>query len=401
MSVYLQDFVELPSSARITDEGFLELAANIARIGTQLYTGAVVGDSSPTVAIYRSPEQVADSAPTFEGKAVTIEHPKGKVNVRNTKDHFKGISKTVWYDEQTGWLKSTILLTHDDAIQKFNDGYRYLSCGYDVEEIVPSQGEFIDSLGTIGEKDKSYPYQYEMKGIKGNHISLVKNPRAGTKATFDENDVTENDVTIKGDDTIGISMLKKYEIRLADNAVLTLDGDNAAEINQAFVGLQDENKTLKSQVSDSVKELEQIKSQLSELKTENDRLSGELAGLKAVHDSYKPEDDKARAEWVAVYDSVRSFVTDSNPFGKSLKELKVIGIQANDSTKGIDLSDKSEDYISALFEVAKSSLMTDSKPRSQDLLKNSQSSDVNPYDKAAKDWAESIENSWKLPSVGV
>ena len=198
-----------------------------------------------------------------------------------------------------------------------------------------------------------------------------------------------------------ISMTKKYEIRLADNAVLTLDGDNAAEINQAFVSLQDENKNLKVQVSDSVKELEQIKAQLTDLKSENDRLSGELAGLKAVQDSYKPEDDKARAEWVAVYDSVRSFVTDSNPFGKSLKDLKVIGIQANQSTSGIDLSDKSDDYISALFEVAKSSLVTDSKPKSQDLLKNSQSSDVNPYDKAAKDWAESIENSWKLPSVGV
>lgn len=393
---YLQDFIELPSSAKITDEGFLELTANIARIGTQIYTGAVVGDNSPTVAIYRSPEQVADSAPTFEGKAVTVEHPIGKVNVKNTKDCFKGISKAVWYDSGTGWLKSTILLTHADAIDKFNDGYRYLSCGYDVTEIVPSQGEFIDSLGTIGEKDKSYSYQYEMRGIKGNHISLVKNPRAGAKATFDK-----DDVTIKGDDFIGISMTKKYEIRLADNAVLTLDGDNAAEINQAFVSLQDENKKLKLQVSDSTGELEQVKSQLAELKSVNDSLSGEIAGLKAMQDSIKPEDDKARAEWVAVYDSVRSFVTDSNPFGKSIKELKVIGIRANESTNGIDLSDKSDDYISALFEVAKSSLVIDSKPKSQDLLKNSQSNDVSGYEKAVKDWAESIENSWKLPSVGV
>ena len=400
MSVYLQDFIELPSSARITDEGFLELTANIARIGTQLYTGAVVGDSSPTVAIYRSPEQVADSASTFEGKPVTVEHPTGKVNVKNTKDHFKGISKTVWYDSDTGWLKSTILLTHSDAIDKFNDGYRYLSCGYDVQEIVPSQGEFIDSLGTIGEKNKSYPYQYEMKGIKGNHISLVKNPRAGVKATFDENDITGNNVTIKGD-AKGISMTKKYEIQLGDNAVLTLDGDSAAEINQAFINLQDKNKNLTAGLESAFQDIDRLKSEIADLKSVNDSLSGELAGLKAVQDSYKPEDDKARAEWVSVYDSVRSFVTDSNPFGKSLKELKVIGIQANESTKAIDLSDKSDDYISALFEVAKSSLVTDSKPKSQDLLKNSQSNDVSSYDKAVKDWAESIENSWKLPSVGV
>lgn len=395
MPVHLQDFIELPSSARITDEGFLELTANIARIGTQVYTGAVVGDSAPTIAIYRSPEQVANSAPSFEGKAVTVEHPRGKVNVKNTKDHFKGISKTVWYDSESGWLKSTILLTHADAIDKFNDGYRYLSCGYDVEEIVPSQGEFIDSLGTIGEKDKSYPYQYEMRGIKGNHISLVKNPRAGAKATFDK-----DDVTIK-EKAKGTLMTKKYEIRLADNAVLTLDGDNAAEINQAFVSLQDENKSLKGKINSLSDELDVIKTELSTAKSEKDSLSGELAGLKALQDSVKPEDDKARAEWVAVYDSVRSFVTDSNPFGKSIKELKIIGIQANDSTKGIDLSDKSEDYISALFEVAKSSLIVDSKPKSQDLLKGSQSNDVSSFDKAAKAWAESIENSWKLPSVGV
>lgn len=389
MSVYLQDLIELPSSAKITDEGFLELTANIARIGTQVYTGAVVGDTIPTISVYRSPSEVESSASTFEGKAVTIDHPKGKVSVKNTKDCFKGISKSVWYDAQTGWLKSTILLTHDDAIQKFNDGYRYLSCGYDVDEIVATGGEFIDSLGTMGEPNKSYPYQYEMRGIKGNHISLVKNPRAGSKATFDENDVIING------DVIGNPM-KKYEIRLADNAVLTLDGDNAKEINDAIVSLQDENNKLIGLLSDSQKELVSIKSQLNELQSQNDSLSGELAGLKAMQDSFKPEDDSKRAEWVAVYDSVRSFVTDSNPFSKSLQELKIIGIQANDSTKAIDLSGKSSDYIDALFEVAKSGLVVDSKPKSQDFLKSSQQQDSNPFESATQDWIKSIENAYQL-----
>ena len=156
----------------------------LARTGKQSYTRKeVFGDSVDNpyseIQLDRKPDQVF-SGPTlasFENKPVTIEHPSENVNVENYKKFAVGfvrdVHKGVYKDEKGEMhdvIMGTIVLTDKHAIQLLEDGEEnFLSCGYDCD---------------IATENNNYDYG-EQINIRGNHIAMCANPRAGFTQIMD------------------------------------------------------------------------------------------------------------------------------------------------------------------------------------------------------------------------
>jgi hypothetical protein len=116
-----------------------------------------------------------------------IDH-KAMIASANRDDIVKGLTSNIRFEETDsvtgdGWVVADICIFATDAIAAALTSHTELSCGYDCD-VVPVSGIWIDKEGSLGEKGKSYEYQYAQKYIIGNHVALVPIARAGRKATF-------------------------------------------------------------------------------------------------------------------------------------------------------------------------------------------------------------------------
>ncbi len=162
------------SNKKITDEGFLVApASNIARTGTQVYRAYELGlDHLPPmqpVRLYRAPEEVfaPDSMASFDGKPLTIDHPKDLVNKDNWANLAKGDARRIM--RNTEYLAADITMRSADAIAAYEDGKAELSNGYTFD---------LDM--TAGTAPDGTAYDGVQRNIRGNHIALVDAARCGS-----------------------------------------------------------------------------------------------------------------------------------------------------------------------------------------------------------------------------
>lgn len=162
-----------------TGEGFL-ICRNvpIARTGTQDYLGTEVGkDTQDVVTVNRPEEEVFDPAAmaSFEGKPFTDDHPPVMLTPDNVSAYEKGHVQNV--RRGTGEFKDFLIAdihVHDAAtIQAIRDGKRQISCGYEVEYEEAEDGTLTQ------------------RKIRGNHVALVPEGRAGDKAAIMDSNTTK------------------------------------------------------------------------------------------------------------------------------------------------------------------------------------------------------------------
>lgn len=155
-----------------TDEGFL-ICRNvpIARIGEQDYLGTELGlDTDEVVKVYRPEEEVFSEATiaSFEGKPVTDDHPSDLLDAETAPMHSKGHVQNVrrgageWKD----YLVADLHIQDADLIREIRNGKREISCGYAVEYVPNGDGTFTQ------------------KNIRGNHVAVVDQGRAGHAAAI-------------------------------------------------------------------------------------------------------------------------------------------------------------------------------------------------------------------------
>lgn len=159
-----------------TNEGYLVcIDAILARIGTQIYLNKELfedGDDEE-VEVHREEKEVFDekTIASFENKPVTIEHPKDFVNTDNHKNLSVGfvrdVRKSIAEGQQV--LVGNLIITDSEAIKLIENGKQYLSCGYDCD--------------IVEEGDKFY-----QRNIRGNHVAICDNPRAGITKIIDSMD---------------------------------------------------------------------------------------------------------------------------------------------------------------------------------------------------------------------
>ena len=160
-----------------TGEGFL-ICRNvpIARTGEQDYLGTEIGlKTNEIVKVYRPEEEVFSEAAmaSFEGKSVTNNHPKEQVDPENVKLYEMGHAQNV--RRGTGEFKDFLvadLHIHDaELIDAIKAGKRQISCGYECE--------YVERDGHIVQTN-----------IRGNHVAVVDEGRAGIKASIMDSNTT-------------------------------------------------------------------------------------------------------------------------------------------------------------------------------------------------------------------
>lgn len=165
-----------------TGEGFL-ICRNvpIARTGEQDYTGDEVGiPDKSLVKVIRPADEVFNAAAmaSFEGKPFTNDHPPVLLTPENatqyTVGHVQNVRRGV--GEFVDYLVADIHIHDAATISEIQNGKREISCGYECEYTANDDGTLTQ------------------KNIRGNHIALVTEGRAGAKAAIMDHSNTQKAV---------------------------------------------------------------------------------------------------------------------------------------------------------------------------------------------------------------
>lgn len=159
-----------------TQEGYLVCVdAILSRTGSQDYKRSeLFGDSCENpddiISVNRTHDEVFsnEAMASFENKPICIEHPDVDVNSENHNDLSVGFVRDIHKGKDNGQdvMMGTLVITDKNAVEAVENGeYKELSCGYDCD---------ID--------DAQNPVQ---KNIRGNHIALCKQGRAGIARIVD------------------------------------------------------------------------------------------------------------------------------------------------------------------------------------------------------------------------
>lgn len=171
----------------LTPEGFLLCEeVPLARIGEMLYgpqETPVPPGRDGLSHVFRDAETLfsAECIASFNGKPVVDGHPSDDVTPSNWKKLTRGFAMNVrrGTGDNADVLLADLLITDADTILAVQAGKREVSCGYDADYIVRSEG--------VGEQ----------RNIIGNHIALVDRGRCGPRCAIGDQDPFD---TTKGND---------------------------------------------------------------------------------------------------------------------------------------------------------------------------------------------------------
>lgn len=302
-----------------TPEGFLEGHAIATRTGVFKYIKA----DGTIQRELRKPEEVfaEDAMDSFKMLPITNNHPEGMVTVENAKELTVGFTGDE-IKRLDNYLIPKIKFTEKKTVLDIKNGLKTgLSYGYTVELVEESgiwEGEEYDFIQTK---------------IRGNHLALVTNGRAGDMARV-KLDSEDAQISVDSGDNILIETINKVnmkKIKLDDK-----EFEVAEEVAAKISNLEEQN----TQLADKTVELEK---QVETLEGERDALKEEAkqdASIDLGAIVRKRIELEKKASEVLKEDASFSELTD-----RQIKE-KVI----TKFTPDFKADEKSEDYIDARFD---------------------------------------------------
>ena len=313
--------------ATIDENGFLVDTPVVARLGVQVY----YMDDGRTVREFRPAEEVFkdESLASYQGKPMTLEHVF--VNSENAKEVVVG-SVTGKAEPLGSSVVAPIVVYDNTAIQEAMAGNaKELSVGYSaiLDETPgwgdPITGEYVlKSDGDQFEAPEGWQeFDAIQRDIKVNHLAMVYRGRAGiAKLNMDgeqENPYT-TDVDINKED-------KQEMIKIK------LDGAQEFEVAP------------------------EIASHIEALNAKADTAIAERDALKAKVDAMPSEIEAAVAKAKADADALAALVAVAAEAGVKADGLDAKGIKVAyvKEVSGLDVSEKSDAYIDAAFDIAKES----------------------------------------------
>ena len=371
-----------------TPEGYLRVWASIARTGIQLYSdadGSVRKEFRPESEV-ASPESLA----SFAGKAITMEHPPVLLDSENTKNHSIGFTGTeVVYDN--GFVRAVMTITDQEVIDKVMRG--------DVREV--SAGYRVAYDPTPGVTDSGEHYDGIQKEISGNHVAIVRRGRGGPEVKLHLDRQDGVDPTLFPITETQIMTAKV----VFDGAEFEVSESVALAITKEREDAQMSYEDMKKKYDALVKEAEDMKAKMADMeggmKEKEDSLEGRSDALAEQVDSLKAELEEAQrvdvdglvAARVALVEKARIALDADYEFaGKSDREVMVDAIKA-DRADAIELDDRSDDYVQALFDsISESAKRSDSTEE----LREAVASIASPAS-APSSYIEKLQNAWKTP----
>jgi hypothetical protein len=298
-----------------TPEGFWIVEGLGARAGTQVYQRE---DGAAWVE-YRPPEEVqaADSIASWEGRPYTPQHPveDGRYTLLTANNAWRHTCGAVLSAQALGdWVKARIAIYDASAQAAIQGGARYLSAGYRVD---------LDL--TPGTAPDGTPYHAVQRRIRLNHLAGVDNPRAGRGA----------------------------QLRL-DSADAPLTPTTGAKMAKIKIGTQElEVADIAAPIITA--ELTRLDGEVGRLRVERDQLTARLDEQKARLDSAASPDaiKKAVSSRIKVISAALMVCPQIAPDIERLDSDEAIQRAALEKLRpGIDLKDRSPEYIAARFDAA-------------------------------------------------
>lgn len=265
------DSGELAAPVRMSN-GFLKAEGRISRTGIQEY-------SNPGGGMHRElrlPEEVfsPESMASFHLVPVTNTHPNGLLTAQDAKRYSVGtVGENIRQDGE--FLAASLMITDADAIACAELGRSELSCGYGCELDGTQHEDLIAKWG---------PYDFIQRNIRGNHVALVDEARAGAGAAIrlDENDsvmIASSTLTVTKQEP---TMPQSVKI---DGISIDVTDANAPAIQQAL------DRQIASSKKDAAEELSAVKKKLDEAlagrKTAATKLGKILARIDAAKKALK------------------------------------------------------------------------------------------------------------------
>ncbi len=187
-------------SARSTDEnGFLHVSSShITKATVNPYYGREIpgwqeAGLDPEAVYYgfRDPEELKKSLSTWQGLPLHIEHHIDSAEEPARLTRVGAVGAAVW---NAPYIDAPLTVWNGDAIAAIEDGsFRELSCAYRYDpDFTPGQHEGV-------------AYDFVMRNIRGNHVALVEEGRAGP-------DVVVADGALDAEEWRTAKNGKKYQI---------------------------------------------------------------------------------------------------------------------------------------------------------------------------------------------
>lgn len=373
--MFLKDKTTISAGSKrvYTDEGFLQVPARIARTGTQEYLAVEMGltDKEPTetVVVYRPPEEVFkdDSLRSFANKPVTNDHPPVLVDAKNAKQFSVGMSgRDILKDGD--FVVAELTITDADTIALVEQGKVELSNGYTADiDWVPG----VSPLGVA--------YDGVQKNIKGNHIAVVSQGRAGPMCKVADSK------TIKDEGKMAKVIIDGVEYEVTDQvsqAVAKLQ----KRVLDAEMKQEDAEEEAKKKEDEMEKEKEEAKKTEDSLKAKLDDALAKIPTGEAL--------DKLVAERTALVDAVKRVMPSIKWEGKDAATLRREVVAAK--CANVHLDSVSDDYIQARFDMLLETapgvaILNDALNRA----KSSEQTVLSVADEARAKFIERSKNAWK------
>jgi len=370
----------------VTPEGYLRAWATIARTGVQQYSDA---DGSIRRE-YRPESEVASpkSLASFAGKAITLEHPTVLLDSSNTKDYQIGFSGTeVVYDN--GFVRAVMTITDEDAIKRIMRG--------DAKEV--SAGYRVNYEASPGVTDSGENYDGIQKEISGNHIAVVHRGRAGpqVKLHLDRLDAADPSLFTFTEDSSMTAKVNfdgaEFEVTESVALAVTKEREDAKKTYEDMKKMYDGMMSKASEMKEEMDAMEkEMKGKCDSAEGRADALSEEVNSLKAdLEAAQKVNVDSLVEERIALIDKARTSLDSAFDFaGKTVREIMEASVK---SVRGdIDLSERSDDYVTAMFDTLADVARSDS----TDELRKAVASIASPVS-APSSYMDKLQNAWKSP----
>jgi hypothetical protein len=341
---------------------------------------------------YRPETEVAspESLASFASKAITLEHPPVLLDSANTKDYQIGFSGSeVVYDN--GFVRAVITITDQDAIERIMRG--------DAKEV--SAGYRVNYEANAGVTDSGENYDGIQKEISGNHIAVVRRGRAGpqVKLHLDRLDAADPSLITPIEEPSMTAKVNfdgaEFEVTESVALAVTKEREDAKksyeDMKKMYDGMMSKASEMKEEMDAMQKEM---KGKCDSAEGRADALAEEVEGLRTDLEAAKQVNvDSLVEERIALIDKARPSLDSAFDFaGKSVREIMEASIKA---VRGdADLSDRSDDYVTAMFDTLAEAGSRDDSGTSE--LRQVVASIASPMS-APSSYMDKLQNAWKSP----
>jgi hypothetical protein len=237
--------------AEETPEGFLRVKGKITRTGVFLYQDIEGNEWGE----YRSPDEVfcPESMKSFEMVILTDDHPREMVNAQNCKRYQVGhVGNNIV--REGDYLVADILVTDPKVIEAIKNGKIELSCGY-----------YVLVLDEPGITEDGITYDKRQTEIRGNHLALVDEGRAGPECRLQ--------LDAKSAYSEAIDMNRRRKKKSANKDAMMKFGDQEFQVPDGFAEMFKELQAKAASTADPASSAEAPMEETSE--DMEDMLSGE------------------------------------------------------------------------------------------------------------------------------